>query len=98
MPTIPLTLYPYHSVLVGVGLLSLPLGIKYAGWIPGMAALLFYAVVTGYTARLLGKCMDLDPSLITFSDIAYVSYGYKARVATSILFSLELLAANVALG
>lgn len=41
--------------------------------------------------------MDLDPSLVTFSDIAYISYGRKARVATSFLFSLELLAANVAL-
>src|SRR5690606_2116797 len=49
-------------------------------------------------AKLLGKCMDLDPSLITFSDIAYISYGRKARIATSILFTMELLAANAALG
>ena len=62
-----------------------------------MIFLFLCAVVTAYTARLLGKCMDLDPSLVTFSDIAYISYGRKARVATSFLFSLELLAANVAL-
>lgn len=86
------------SVLVGVGLLSLPLGIRYAGWVCGMTFLFLCAIVTGYTARLLGKCMDLDPSLVTFSDIAYISYGHKARIATSILFTLELLAANVALG
>jgi vesicular inhibitory amino acid transporter len=86
-----------YSVLVGVGLLSLPLGIKYAGWVCGMIFLFLCAAVTAYTARLLGKCMDLDPSLVTFSDIAYISYGRRARVATSFLFSLELLAANVAL-
>ena len=63
-----------------------------------MILLLLCAVVTGYTARLLGKCMDLDPSLITFSDIAYISYGHKARFVTSVLFTLELIAANVALG
>jgi vesicular inhibitory amino acid transporter len=41
--------------------------------------------------------MDVDPSLITFADLAFVSYGQKARVATSVLFTLELLAACVAL-
>ena len=41
--------------------------------------------------------MDLDPTLITFSDIAYISFGRRARIATSVLFTLELLAACVAL-
>lgn len=85
------------SVLIGVGLLSLPMGIKYAGWICGMIILAGSAAVTAYTAKLLAKCMDLDASLITFSDLAYISYGRNARVATSILFTLELLAACVAL-
>ena len=53
--------------------------------------------MTAYTAELLAKCMDLDPSIITFSDLAYVSFGTNARVATSILFTLELLGASVAL-
>lgn len=85
------------SVLIGVGLLSLPLGIKYAGWICGMVILFLSAAVTSYTAKLLAKCMDLDASLITFSDLAYISYGRNARIATSILFTMELLAACVAL-
>lgn len=86
-----------HSVLIGVGLLSLPMGIKYAGWICGMTALFLCAAVTAWTARLLAKCMDLDPSLITFSDLAFISFGRNARIATSVLFTLELLAACVAL-
>lgn len=73
------------------------MGFKYAGWICGMITLLLCALVTAWTARLLAKCMDLDPSLITFSDIAYISFGRNARVVTSFLFTLELIAASVAL-
>jgi vesicular inhibitory amino acid transporter len=84
-------------VLIGVGLLSLPLGIKYAGWICGMSFLFLSALITAYTAKLLAKCLDVDASLITFADLAFITYGPKARVVTGILFMLELLAACVAL-
>lgn len=73
------------------------MGFKYAGWLCGMLTLLAAALVTSYTAKLLAKCMDLDPSIITFSDLAFISFGRNARIATSILFTLELLAACVAL-
>lgn len=86
-----------HSVLIGVGLLSLPMGLKYAGWIAGSIALVLCALVTSWTARLLSRCMDLDPTIITFSDIAYISFGRRARIATAVLFTMELLAASVAL-
>ncbi|KAL7626725.1 hypothetical protein AAE478_003499 [Parahypoxylon ruwenzoriense] len=95
--TLPQTVVNSTNVLIGVGLLSLPMGLKYAGWICGLIALFLCAAVTSWTARLLAKCMDLDPTLITFSDIAFISFGRKARVATAILFTLELLAACVAL-
>lgn len=86
-----------NSVLIGVGLLSLPMALRYAGWLPGMVMMALCASVTSWTARILSKCMDLDPSIITFSDIAYISFGGRARIMTSILFTLELLAACVAL-
>lgn len=95
--TLPQTIFNSVNVLVGVGLLTLPLALKYSGWIIGMIFLAWSAVVTAYTAKLLAKCLDVDTSLITFADLAYVSFGNKARVAVSILFSLELLAACVAL-
>ncbi|KAK6950451.1 hypothetical protein Daesc_008779 [Daldinia eschscholtzii] len=41
--------------------------------------------------------MDRDPSTITFSDIAYTCFGRKARIVTAAFFTLELLAACVAL-
>lgn len=95
--TLPQTIFNSTNVLIGVGLLSLPMGIKYAGWLIGMGFLFLSAVITSYTARVLAKCMDVDASLITFADLAFVSYGHKARIATSVLFMLELLAACVAL-
>jgi solute carrier family 32 (vesicular inhibitory amino acid transporter) len=95
--TLPQTIFNSTNVLIGVGLLSLPLGIRYAGWLCGLLMLSACAAVTSYTARLLARCMDLDPSLITFSDLAFISFGRNARIATSFLFTLELLAACVAL-
>ncbi|OIW33850.1 hypothetical protein CONLIGDRAFT_197809 [Coniochaeta ligniaria NRRL 30616] len=95
--TLPQTVFNSINVLIGVGLLSLPMGFKYAGWLCGMVTLLLCAAVTSYTARLLAKCMDLDPSIITFSDLAFISFGRNARIVTSVLFTLELLAACVAL-
>ncbi|KAI8952023.1 transmembrane amino acid transporter [Xylaria longipes] len=95
--TLPQTVVNSTNVLIGVGILSLPMGLKYAGWIVGIIALVLCAAVTSWTARLLAKCMDLDSTIITFSDIAYISFGRKARVATAVLFTLELIAACVAL-
>ncbi|KAF2128614.1 hypothetical protein P153DRAFT_432220 [Dothidotthia symphoricarpi CBS 119687] len=95
--TLPQTIFNSVNVLVGVGLLSLPLALKYSGWVVGVIFLTFSAIVTSYTAKLLAKCLDVDSSLITFADLAFVSFGSKARVAVSILFSVELLATCVAL-
>ena len=95
--TIYQTVLNSTNVLIGVGLLSLPLGINYAGWLIGLIFLSFAAIITAYTARLLGKCLDVDSSLITFADVAYIAFGTKAKVIVGILFSLELIAACVAL-
>ncbi|KAM3418162.1 hypothetical protein BST61_g6365 [Cercospora zeina] len=95
--TLPQTIFNSVNVLIGVGLLALPLAMKYAGWIPGLIFCAFAGASTCYTAKLLAKCADIDNSLITFADLAYVSFGPWARIGTSILFSLELVAACVAL-
>ncbi|KAF2206365.1 hypothetical protein CERZMDRAFT_72227 [Cercospora zeae-maydis SCOH1-5] len=95
--TLPQTIFNSVNVLIGVGLLALPLAMKYAGWIPGLIFFAFAGASTCYTAKLLAKCADIDNSLITFADLAYVSFGPWARIGTSILFSLELVAACVAL-
>ncbi|KAG5665658.1 hypothetical protein KAF25_009783 [Fusarium avenaceum] len=95
--TLPQSVFNSINALIGVGLLSLPLALQMTGWIPGLFILSLTAAVTSYTGKLLAKCMNFDPSLITYSDLAYVSFGTRARVIVSALFSLELIAACVAL-
>lgn len=95
--TLPQTVFNSVNVLIGVGLLSLPLGLKYSGWLVGMIFLLLAAITTRYTAAVLAKCLDLNTSLIGFADIAYQAFGERARVATAFLFTMELLATGVAL-
>ncbi|RMZ01391.1 hypothetical protein D0860_07634 [Hortaea werneckii] len=95
--TLPQTIFNSSNVLIGVGMLSLPLGIRYAGWVIGLSFLLFSAGVTKYTASLLAKCLDVDSSLANFADIAFVAFGEKGRLATSALFTFELTAACISL-
>lgn len=95
--TVPQTIFNSVNVLIGIGLLSLPLAMKQAGWLLGLVFLLFAAMITSYTAKILAKCLDVDRSLVTYADLAYVSFGSHARLVTSLLFCLELLGACVAL-
>lgn len=95
--TLPQTIFNSSNVLIGVGLLSLPLGIRYAGWVIGLCGLFASAAVTKYTAGLLAKCLDVDSSLANFGDIAFVAFGEKGRVTTSSLITLELLVTCVGL-
>ncbi|CAM1510326.1 Fc.00g006610.m01.CDS01 [Cosmosporella sp. VM-42] len=95
--TLPQSVFNSINAIIGVGLLSLPLAFKLSGWILGLLILTFTAGVTSHTGKLLAKCMDYDPSLITYSDLAYVSFGPRARVIVSALFTLELIGACVAL-
>ncbi|KAL3489455.1 transmembrane amino acid transporter protein-domain-containing protein [Aspergillus germanicus] len=95
--TVPQTVFNSVNVLIGVGLLSLPLAMKHAGWLLGLLFLLFAALTTAYTAKILAKCLDVDQSLVTYADLAYISFGHHARLIISLLFCLELLGACVAL-
>lgn len=95
--TVPQTVFNSVNTLIGVGLLAIPLGIRYAGWVIGMIFLLLAAVVTQYTAKLLAYGLDVDKSFVNYSDVAFVAFGSGARTAVQALFSVELTAANVAL-
>ncbi|BCR83816.1 putative transporter [Aspergillus chevalieri] len=95
--TVPQTIFNSVNVLIGVGLLSLPLAMKQAGWLLGLLFLTFAAVTTSYTAKILAKCLDVDRSLVTYADLAYISFGHRARLVISLLFCLELIGACVAL-
>lgn len=74
--TLPQTVFNSVNTLIGVGLLSLPLALRHAGWVIGLIFLCFAAIVTSYTAKLLSVCLEVDQSLITYADLAYVSFDH----------------------
>ncbi len=95
--TVPQTVFNSVNTLIGVGLLAIPLGIRYAGWVIGMMFLFLGAVTTQYTAKLLTYGLDVDRSFVNYSDVAFIAFGNRARTVVQALFSIELTAANVAL-
>ena len=95
--TAPQTIFNSVNVLIGIGLLALPLGLSHSGWLLGIPALALCAYLTFNSAELLSRCMDTDPTLMTYSDLAYVTFGPKGRALISLLFSLDLMASGVSL-
>ncbi|CAO3590876.1 unnamed protein product [Absidia cylindrospora] len=85
------------NILVGVGILALPLGFKHAGWILGMVTFGFCLGLTNYTAKLLGRCLQAYPESFTYGDIAYNAFGNHGRFIVSTLFLTELITCSVAL-
>lgn len=95
--TLPQTVLNSVNVLVGVGILSLPLALSYSGWVVGVPFLLSAALATRYTAVLLAKCLNRFPKMTHFSELGHAAFGINMWIAMEILITLELGAANVAL-
>jgi solute carrier family 32 (vesicular inhibitory amino acid transporter) len=95
--TVPMTIFNSTNVLIGVGILALPLGIRYSGWVIGLLLLTLAAFGTSYTATLLAKCLDTNTGSTTYGDIAFLAFDSWGRNFVELLFILELTAANVAL-
>ncbi|WVQ86288.1 hypothetical protein IAT38_008456 [Cryptococcus sp. DSM 104549] len=91
------TLFNATAVLVGIGLLSLPLAFAYSGWIAGSAMLLGFGWLTCHTAKLLARLIFADRSMLGYTDIGKRAFGRWAGAAINCLFCLELFALGVAL-
>ncbi|KAI8996919.1 transmembrane amino acid transporter protein-domain-containing protein [Pilobolus umbonatus] len=85
------------NILIGVGILALPLSFKAAGWFMGLSIFIFCFGLTNYTAKLLAKCLDADPQSRTYGDMGAYAFGVKGRVFISFLFLTELITCSVAL-
>ncbi|GAA6060680.1 hypothetical protein JCM10212_005062 [Sporobolomyces blumeae] len=84
------TLFNTVNVLVGVGLLADPLAFAYGGWVLGTLLLLFCALVTNYTAKMLASLMRLDPTQHTYADVLIKAFGPRSRRWIYALFVVEL--------
>ncbi|KAI9363156.1 transmembrane amino acid transporter protein-domain-containing protein [Pilaira anomala] len=85
------------NILIGVGILALPLGFKCSGWAIGLFVFMFCFGLTNYTAKLLAKCLNADPESRTYGDMGAYAFGIRGRVFISILFLTELITCSVAL-
>ncbi|RUS32491.1 transmembrane amino acid transporter protein-domain-containing protein [Jimgerdemannia flammicorona] len=85
------------NILIGIGILALPYGLRCAGWVVALSVFVFCCGLTNYSAKLFAKCMDADPSAQTYGDIGAAAFGNQAKVVVKILFLTDLLTASVAL-
>lgn len=95
--TVYQTIFNCINALIGIGLLALSRALVHSGLIFGTIFLIYSVCITYWTAGLLSKCMDTDPSLCTYADIGYKAFGPKARLFVSLLFTVELLGVGVSL-
>lgn len=85
------------NVLVGVGILALPLSFRLAGWLYGTLILIFCGLVTNYTAKVIVKCLnvhkhpDHDEMGGTYGDMGQLAFGDHGRNLISTVFIIELI-------
>lgn len=94
--SLPITIFNCTNMLIGAGVLALPMGLHKSGWIVGLILLCLPAVVSAFTADLLVECIRACETATTYSDIAYFAFGSFGSMCIDSLFILELVAANVA--
>ncbi|KAG0188777.1 hypothetical protein DFQ28_004385 [Apophysomyces sp. BC1034] len=80
------------NLLVGIGILALPLAFRYAGWVMGSVIFFFCVFTTNYTAKILGKCLDFRPGLCTYGDMGEIAFGERGRALIGGIFMVELVA------
>ncbi|CAO3597696.1 unnamed protein product [Absidia cylindrospora] len=86
------------NVLVGIGALALPLGIRYGGWLIGLSVFLFCTISTNYSAKILARCLDAaPPGALTYADMGAAAFGERGRGIISGVFILELFTLGVAM-
>lgn len=81
------------NVLVGVGILALPLSLRLAGWLYGSLIFAFCCFATNYTAKVIIKCLNVNKpdSGGTYGDMGQVAFGDKGRTLISTVFVIELI-------
>lgn len=95
--TAPQTILNSVNVLIGVGLLALPVGLLKGGWVLGAPLLVACCLTTCWSATLLSKALDTDRTMMTYADLGFASYGKTAKLLISLLFSIDLLGLGVSL-
>ncbi|KAI9323413.1 transmembrane amino acid transporter protein-domain-containing protein [Dichotomocladium elegans] len=85
------------NVLIGIGILALPLAFRCGGWLGGGLIFLFCAVGTNYTAKIIARCLDAAPGASTYGDMGAAAYNDSGRAFVSSVFIVELMTIGIAM-
>lgn len=77
------------ATICGGGVLSLPYAFEHAGIIPGVALMIFAAVVTDFSLYILCSCARRTGGR-SYGDVTLVAFGPLAEMATTVLIFLLL--------
>lgn len=83
------TIFNSINVLIGLGILSLPLALHLSGWIAGFICITLAAYSTRYSATLLGRILKEIPYLKTYHDIGVHVYGPKIGFFILLSFTVD---------
>lgn len=91
------TIFNSINVLIGLGILSIPLAFHLSGWIVGLIILTFAALTTSYTAVLLGRILNRVDNITSYQDIGVYVYGPGIGRFILFIFMLDLYGAGVSM-
>ncbi|XP_076943359.1 amino acid transporter AVT1I-like [Bidens hawaiensis] len=77
------------NALSGIGIISVPYAVATGGWL-SLLLLLTIAVSTFFTGLLIKRCMDIDPTIRSYSDIGDRAFGKTGRIIVLLTTNLEL--------
>ncbi|KAM7251278.1 hypothetical protein ACFE04_023161 [Oxalis oulophora] len=77
------------NAFLGIGLLTVPYALASGGWL-SLVFFFLIALICFYTALLLKRCMDVNPSIRSYLDIAELAYGKNGRILVMIIMNSEL--------
>lgn len=76
-------------VTLGIGILTLPYAVARSGWL-ALILLAITAYMSFCTAILLKRCMQADPYIRSYQDIAELAFGKEFRLIVHVLMNMEL--------
>ncbi|XP_074320709.1 amino acid transporter AVT1H [Silene latifolia] len=77
------------GMLIGLGQLSNSYGLETGGWLSAFL-LVGLGVICAYSACLLGKCLENNPELRSYSDIGQRAFGSRGKVIATTFIYIEI--------